>query len=850
MTPRFFLLFRWHVLRHLRRHKLLALLNVFAVALGVAVYIAIQIANHSANRAFSAGVDVVAGKAHLEIRGAIDETLFPLAQKQPDIEAATPLVEGIVTLPDFPGEFLRMLGVDIFTNSPFRTFEIERGSGGKLDIEQWLAKPDGIAISEQFAQRHGIKIGDTLRALVNGEMRALTVTFLMKSEDAEAAGAAQFAAMDIGWAQELFASRGRLSAIQLRLRDPAQAETTVKHLRDIIPPDLTLASPQQRSFQIEKMLGAFELNLTALSMVSLLVGTFLIYNTIFASAARRRVEIGILRSMGATRFEVRALFLGEALVFGAIGIVVGLFGGVALANALVGSVGKTISTLYVLISIQHRSLNAMHFELATLYGIAAVLTGAWIPANEAAKADPVAALTLGARMEKSARIKAWWAFAAFVTLAAALVCAWLALAAAQAWLSFAAAFFVLIGFAMFAPGATILAARIFRKIKSVLLRISAGNLARAAHRSSITIAALASAVAMMIGVSVMIFSFRQSVNLWAGRGLIADLFIAPASNEITGLSAFMPAATMTWLEKMPGVAAVDTYREITAMMNGEPVEIGAVKGVDRRNLRFVGGGEREKMQRLFSSDPCVVVTETFAQKHHVREGDHLPIMTPRGLVAQFEVAGIYYDYTSDRGLIMMDRGLFDQWWRGDARVNSLAVYLKPGTDAQKIAEEFRRQFGAQGEFSIYSNRALRERILAIFDQTFAVTYVLRAIAVIVSIIGIFLSLTALVIERERDIGILRSLGASGAQVRMLFLSEAAMMGAIASALGIAAGIGLSMILTWVVNKAFFGWTIELQFPLTLILSTPLWIVAASVIAAWIPAAQSSRITIARAVRAE
>jgi putative ABC transport system permease protein len=198
---------------------------------------------------------------------------------------------------------------------------------------------------------------------------------------------------------------------------------------------------------------------------------------------------------------------------------------------------------------------------------------------------------------------------------------------------------------------------------------------------------------------------------------------------------------------------------------------------------------------------------------------------------------------------MIDRGLFDKWWR-DPGVNSLAVYLAPGTDAQKVAEEFRRRFSTQGEFLIYPNRVLRQRILTIFDQTFAVTYVLRAIAVIVAIVGIFLSLTALVIERERDIGILRSLGASQAQVRKLFLTEAALIGFIASALGIAAGICLAMVLTWVVNKAFFGWTIALQFPVALLVATPLWIIAAAVAAAWLPAAQASRVPIAAAVRAE
>lgn len=848
MTPRFPLLFRWHVVRHARRHTLLALLNVLAVALGVAVFVAIQIANQSANRAFSASVDVVAGKSQLELRGDIGDALFPLVEKQPGIRAATPLIEQIVTLPDFPGEYLRVLGVDVFTDEPFRTFQLTGAAGQGFEIEPWLAKPDGIALGADFAKKHGIKIGDRLRVLVNSRTRELTVLFFLNLENPAPASGEAFAAMDIGWAQEFFGMRGKLSSIQLLLRNPAHGETVVKQLQPLLPPGVTAAPPRQRSFQIEKMLGAFELNLTAMSMVSLLVGAFLIYNTIFASAARRRVEIGILRAVGATRLEVRALFLGEALLFGALGIAAGLAGGVLLARVLVGSVAKTVSSLYVLISIGEPVWSIPRLALAAFFGVVTVLAGAWIPASEAANSDPVAALTLGSRMERSARSGPWWAVAGAASLGAALLCAHFALAGTQAWLSFGAAFFVLLGFSMFAPGATALAGGFFGKTKFTLLRLAAGNLSRAAHRNAVTIAALAAAVAMAIGVSVMIFSFRNSVDAWIDRGIVADLFIAPSSNETIGLHAFVPAEAISALREMPGVAAVDTYRSATATMRGEPVEVGAVRGADRRNLRFTTGGAREKMRRFFSGDGWVIVTESFARKHGVREGDRLPVQTPGGL-AEFRVAGIYYDYTSDRGLMMMDQALFEKWWR-DSRVQSLAVYLAPGADGEKIAASFRQRFSPGGEFLVYSNRALRERILAIFDQTFAVTYVLRAIAVIVAVVGIFLSLTALVIERERDIGILRSLGASRGQVRGIFLTEAALLGGIASALGLAAGACLAMVLTWGVNRAFFGWTIELQFPGALLALTPLWIIASAVAAAWIPAARAGRVSISKAIRSE
>ncbi len=278
---------------------------------------------------------------------------------------------------------------------------------------------------------------------------------------------------------------------------------------------------------------------------------------------------------------------------------------------------------------------------------------------------------------------------------------------------------------------------------------------------------------------------------------------------------------------------MDTYREVTARTSsGDTVEIGAVRGADRRNLRFVGGGEREKMREFFSGGDTAIVTESFAHRHGTREGNVLKIRTPSGLAA-LRVAGVYYDYTSDRGLIMIDRGVFERWWH-DPGVNSVAVYLKPGADAQAAAGRARSRWAGRG-LIVYTNGALRQRILAVFDQTFAVTGVIKVIAVLVAIVGVFLALTALVIERAREIAVLRAIGASRGQVRGMLLSEAALLGTVASALGIAAGMCLAMVLTWVVNKAFFGWTIELQWPWPMIATTPLWIVAAAMLAALPPA---------------
>src|SRR4051812_13647253 len=385
VTAQYLRIFRWHVLRYLRRHPLLGLLNILSVALGVAVYLATQIANQSASRAFAASVDLIAGKAELEITAPtrhLPETLLPEVAAVRGVAGATPIVEGFVSLPDFRGDYLQILGIDVLTNAPFRTFDPSNFDIGGFDIQRWLGPPGAIAVSEEFVRLHHLKQGDKIRARVGGVDRELEIGFLLRKDEAFDP---HFAAMDIGWAQELLGLRGELSVIQLRLADSRPRDAIISALRGILPKDSRIAAPARRTEEVDKMLGGFQLNLTMMSLVSMFVGMFLIYNTVSASVVRRQHEIGILRSLGVTRTEIRSLFLAEAAVLGAIGSVIGLLGGAVLAHALVRAVSTTISSLYVLVNVRDVTLQPWSFVLAALIGVGSVLASAFFPAHAAAK---------------------------------------------------------------------------------------------------------------------------------------------------------------------------------------------------------------------------------------------------------------------------------------------------------------------------------------------------------------------------------------------------------------------------------------------------------------------------------
>jgi putative ABC transport system permease protein len=853
-------IFRWHVFRHLRRHPLLSLLNILSVALGVTVYLATQIANHSANRAFAATVDLVAGKAELEIRAPhLPETSFPMVAATNGISAATPIVRGLVTLPDFPGEYLEILGIDVFTNAPFRTFDPAGFDAGDLDLQGWLGPPGSIALSEEFVTRHHLKAGDKIRARLDVVDHDLRVGFILRSKGAPILDS-HFAAMDIGWAQELFGPRGELSAIQLRLTHPGDRDKVVTKLRKILPKDATVSAPAQRTEEVDKMLGGFELNLSAMSLVSLVVGMFLIYNTVSASVARRRHEIGILRSLGVTRNEVRALFLGEAIVLGLFGVVLGLAGGTLLARLLSGAVAETISSLYVLVNVKQVALEPWSFVFAGTIGLGSVIVSAWLPAQAAANLEPVRALHgsfQGGALWNSFNPSSTWWWNGLLCLAFAGIFSFLALSTGPPWLGFAAAFFVLASFSLLVPPLAFrfsaAAGKIFRALRhrrqkaAVEAELAAANLSRALMRNSVTIAALAAAVAMTVGVSVMVFSFRKTVEAWINDTLVADLFVAPASNEIVGPSSFIPPAAVHFLETQPAVETIDTFRDAELSMGGETIAVAVVRGSERRHFQFVRGNSVAIMRR-FHDEVCIVVSEAFARRHHLRDGDSIELTTPDG-ARQFSVAGIFYDYTRDPGIAYMSERNFIRFWHDD-RVNSVAVYLRKNVSAEALSAAFRAEFSRNGEFVIFSNQSLRVRVFEIFDQTFAVTYVLLTIAVIIAITGIFLSLTILITERSRELAVLRAIGASAGQIRKLLLWETAMIGVLAALIGLASGICLSLVLTGVINRAFFGWTIRLAFPWRSLAVTPLWIVAAALVAGIVPAWRAGRMILAENLRNE
>ncbi len=846
--------------RYLLQHPIIALGNVLGIALGVAVFLAMQTGNRASNRAFAASVDLVAGKTQVELRApgsGFDENVFPSWRADSRVLAATPLVEGFATLPDHPGEYLHILGTDLFTAPPFQTAAFKPEAWMGFDAEPFLARSGQVLVSHQVARDFGWKSGQEVNIEANGRRRILRVHHVVPEDAVEGSARAEsgqrLVIMDIAWAQELFGMQGKLTAIQLLLHAPDQMESFLRAAPAELPlpTGAVLGPPANRSRQIQTMVEGFQLNLNALSMVSVLVGVFLVYNTIAASTVRRRKEIGILRALGASRGMVMRHFLAEALVLAIPGVLLGLWAGQALAGSLVHGVGQTLSSRYLLVSMDDGApFDLRAAVMATAYGIGAALLGAWWPSREAASQDPVRALHPGSQMDaQHDRRNHWWRVAAGFFLAIPLF-SLLAMHWHPVW-AFAACLSCVLAFAAMVPGvASWLAMRAaaLSRGSSGLFPLAAEAFERSIHRTGITMAALLSSVAMLVGVTTMVASFRTTVEQWIGGTMDADLYLAPAANDVLGMKAFMPDEALEILAKDPRLHSSQGYREEPmALPDLGPTILTAVDPDRAARFQFLAptGGIAED---VFVKPGILLANESFARKHQLSVGADIAIPTPGG-VETWKIAGIFRDYSDDRGRIFVNRQTFAAKW-GDPRVQSIGFRLTGGENPQEVAASLRTALASIGTFSIYTRQSLRQRVLEIFDQTFAITSVLRTIAVAVAVIGVVLALLILVMERTREISLLRSLGASARQVMALYLIQAGWVGGVAALLGGLCGLVMAWLLVAVVNPAFFGWTIPLHPVWSELLWLPIWLIVLSMLAGLYPAWRAARIPIASSLRLE
>jgi putative ABC transport system permease protein len=849
----------YHLLRkitlpHLCLNKMRTSLSLLGIVLGVSVFIAVQIAIHTSIESFNATVDHVSGKANLQITSSgrgFSEEVYLKVKKVPGVTAATPVIQFISKIDEPIGEPLYILGIDIFSDQQFRNYQSYDPTEEDL---QFLKDPKAIAITEKLASRHGLKKGDVLPLIFGSKKVDLTITHLLRMEGPAKSLEGNFGLMDIASAQEALDKVGLIDRIDLIVEKSSGLDRVEKELKKVMPSGTEIRRPETRSGQIEKMVSAFHLNLTALSLISLVVGMFLIYNAVSISVIQRRREIGMLRALGVTRSQILGLFLCEAGLIGGFGSLIGLGVGIGLAKVMLFFVSRTITALYIIVKTEHLVISPFILAGGFGIGLAASILSAIGPAREASRIAPREALSLGTLETKVKIHVTHLSLIGIILLLLSLLFALQKPIQQKPIFGFLSALLIIIGIAFMIPSIVILLNRLLapfiHRLFGVEGKLAGRYIQDSLARTVITIAALMTALSMLISISIMILSFRKTVDLWVEQSINGDVFIFPGSYSLTGYSALLPLEVSRELPSLPGVKAVDSFRALDVEYQGQPAVIAAVNGqvfLYLKTIRFTKGNSRQILQS-FASGQSILVTESFSLRHQVNPGDRIRLNTPAG-EQNFLVSGVFYDYSTDWGMILMEKKLFQSLW-DDETLHSAGIYLDEGVSPEAFKNFFRDKYSKSYQVFIISHRELRNEILKVFDQTFAITYSLEFIAIFVAFLGIINSLSALITERQRDIGILRAVGGFQKQVQKTVLIEAAMIGFFSHILGLIAGFLLSLLLIHVINKQSFGWTIQFSVPLWSLIQFWLMVMMVSILAGFIPARRAAKMNAVDTLRME
>jgi len=841
------------MVRPLFREPLRAALIVLAVALGVAVVLAIDLAGDAAAGSFRSSMETLAGDSNLEIiaSGGVPEDVVATLASLPYPIRISPRLEDFAVIADTK-KSLPLIGLDLVAEAG--AFEENSTAGANLsrpprtspETFEHLGDSDAIWVGASL----GRKPGDRLQLLINDHVREYTV----RGVYADSNGDESAIVMDLAAAQHALARYGRVDRILLKVPKTPSLEDWQQRLRTVLPAGVEVRPQGTGTNENRRMLAAFRWNLRLLSYISLVVGAFLIYNAISVSVVRRRPDIGIVRALGAGRATILAAFVGEAACFGLAGALIGLPLGSFMATGAVRLMSTTVESLYVSSRPGPIELNAASLLLALAIGVGVAVLSACSPAREASLVSPVEAMARG-RREYDARVhktRDLWLALALGLLATAAARA--PAVAGKPLFGYLAAILLVAASALaipaFAAALTSLFSRFIGKLLGIEGMLASRSLAASLRRTSVLVGALSTAIAMMTSVGIMVGSFRETVMLWMNDRLPADLYLRPAGSPAADRHPTISLDLTQKIEALPGVEAVARLRAYEISYDGMPVTLASIDPQALRKSRrsdFFSGRPIEQVFAELRDSNAVIISEPFTYKHHVRAGDSITLSLGAAQ-ATFRIADIYYDYSSERGNIVMSRSTMLRYLP-DPTPSNLAVYVAPGTQVETVRVEIEKA-AAGHRVLMFSNRDLRAEAIRIFDRTFAITYGLEAVAVIVAVMGIAGALLALVIDRRREFGLLRFLGAATGQVRKLILVEAGLLGLLANLAGLALGFALSLILIYVINKQSFGWTIRFHWPVEVLLGALTVVYGATVLAGFYPAQVAVRLNSLEVVHEE
>jgi putative ABC transport system permease protein len=825
---------------YFRKHVLRTMLTIAGIVLGVAVFVGMHTANQSVLFAFSRTVDRIAGKTEIQVtagEAGFEEDILEKVQSVPSVRVAVPVIEAVVDTRMAGEGSLLVLAVDMTGDRSLRDYDLESGDEAVIDDPLvFLAQPDSIILTKQFAEKSRLSVNDKIRLGTAEGDRQFTIRGIMKTGGLTSAFGGNLAIMDVYAAQKMFGRGRTFDRIDVGVKPGSTIADCERELTALLGAGFQIGPPSGRGQQFEAMLAAYSMMVGISSLFALFIGMFIIYNSFAIAVTQRRSEIGILRALGATRAQIRWLFLGESAVTGVIGSLGGLVFGTLIARGIAASIGTLISDVYGVAQRADEVAASPVLLLTALgIGIATSIVAAVIPARNAARVDPVQALQKGKFQILSAGEYRLRAVLAAIGAGGAIVCLMVGGSRVIFYIGYGMA---IASALLLSPLLAVALARAMRPVlkwlRPVEGALAADSLLQAPRRTSASVAALMLSLALVVAFAGMARASYSSIIDWMNTALNPDLFVSPSQNIVVRTIRF-PSAMEGELAAVPGVERVQAVRDARIVFRKTPVMVVAVDimSVSQTARREPVAGVADDMYSRTAAGQGLMVSDNLAQLQRLSLGDVLEVPAPYGVI-RLPIVGVVVDYSDQQGTILMDRRLFQQYWHDDT-VNIFRLYLKPGTPMPDVRRNILEHYAGGRQVFVLTNDELKAYILKITDQWFGLTSVQIAVAVLVAILGIVNTLTVSITDRRRELGVLQAVGGLRGQIRRTIWIEALSIGTLGLLLGFGFGaINLYYILQ-IIHQDIAGMRLDYQFPVAVVAALVPTILASAFIAAIWPA---------------
>ncbi len=842
--------------RHFLRQPAQLALALVALAAGVATIVAVNIATASSRRAFELSMRAVNGPATQVITGGpqgLDEALYvQLFTRAPSSSGPqpeyAPVVTGYITVRN---SVMQLIGVDPFANDalegPNDAMTAGAVGGATLaELRRWFLQPGAVVMAAGTARQLGLRVGERFTVEIDGVRQPATLIALINGDRP---GDATLLLTDIAQAQEWLGLEGRLTRIDVRMPPGPAGRSQLAELRRGLPVGAQLEQAAGQVRETLDMTSAFATNLTAMSLLALLVSALLIYGTVSFTVIQRRRNIAVLRAIGATRREILTIILTEAAALGAAGAGLGVLLGLAVGHGLVRLVSQTVNDLYYVVAVQQVTLPAGAVIEALGAGLGTALLASLLPALEAAGAAPQLGLRRSVLEARAARVAArlCWLSLTFALAACGLIAG----TRRSVFAGFTALFLLLLSVAALTPSVLRALARLASKVLSGISavgRLALEDVAASLSRTGVAVAALGMAIAAMIGVSIMVESFRVSLRDWLTQTMRADIYIAAPGPGVGRPERRIEPGVLDALLATPGIADHSASRSVVVRSSDGDIALdalllapGSYAGIE------VTAGDRRTVWTAYDRG-ALLLSDSLAWRLHLRPGGRLSLITASG-PREFPIAGIYHEYGSGLGSAMMSLDVYRRLWRDDA-ITAVGLYLAPGIDAAREIPRLQAAASGRQALLIRSNADIRAMSLDIFDRTFIITRVLYWLAAGIAAVGLVSALLAWELDRKRELSVLRALGLTPRGAATLVVAQTVFMGGAALLAAMPAGLIIALVLTKVVDRRAFGWHIEMHLHGTQFLNALALAVAAALLAGLYPAWRAAVGAIAAEMREE